>query len=184
MRTINNLVIEIAKSYVGQKEKPNNSGFIDPYLEEKMISIGWAYGWAWCSLFTELIWKEAYEVYDPKLIPILNNLFNVSAVKTFSNFNELKDFEVNQVPEKGSIVIWQNYKNFKPLWTGHAGIVTCDTHSLGNGFVDDEKIDTVEGNTNALGGREGDCVAEKIRTINFEPIEKGLVMLGFIHPLK
>ena len=44
-------------------------------------------------------------------------------------------------------------------------------------------IGTVEGNTNSSGGREGIEVAQKKRKINFEPKERGLVMLGFIHPI-
>ena len=33
---------EVARLDIGQKEKPGNSGFVDPQLEKDMRAIGWA----------------------------------------------------------------------------------------------------------------------------------------------
>ena len=161
-------VVEIANSYVGEREKLNNSGFIDSEFEERMDKVGWKTGQAWCAYFSELVWKEAYP--DNKE---LDKLFSAGAVATYTNFAASKNFVCDKVPEAGAVVIWQYYKNGMPHWSGHAGIVE---------FIEGNTIHTIEGNTNAAGGREGIEVAKKIRPLDFEPKDKGLVLKGFIKP--
>lgn len=169
---INEIIVETALKYVGQKEIKNNSGFIDFDFWQKMKNVGFNNGWAWCALFTELVWKEAYQIYNPIMFEEIDNLFSESATKTYNNFKKY-GWTVNKIAEPGSLIIWQYYEENKPTWKGHAGIVKL----LANEF-----IHTIEGNTNLAGHREGDQVAEKIRKYNFNPVQKGLVLLGFIHP--
>jgi hypothetical protein len=158
---------EIALKYVGQQEKINNSGFKDENFEARMDKVGWQFGQAWCAFFAELVWKEAF----PEKFKELDHLFNGGAVATWNNFSKNSDFVCDKVPEPGALVIWQNYKNGMPHWTGHVGIVVS---------VSETSIISVEGNTNSKGGREGVEVAKKIRPLNFETKQSGLVLKGFI----
>jgi len=73
---------EVAKKYIGNTEKPNNSGWFDAEFERRMKEVGWLTGQAWCSYFAELCFKEAY----PDKYKKVQNLFDASAVKTFSKF--------------------------------------------------------------------------------------------------
>jgi hypothetical protein len=172
MRTINEIITDTAKQYIGQKELKGNSGFTDPVFWDKMSMVGFDLGEAWCALFTELVWKEAYQQYDATRFAELDKLFSDSATKTFKNFKAAL-WEVDQIAERGALIIWQYYDNGKPTWKGHAGIVK---------MLSNELIYTIEGNTNVAGSREGEQVAEKIRKYSFAPVQKGLVLLGFIHP--
>ena len=64
----------------------------------------------------------------------------------------------------------------KHLSIDSTNILDASAEVLDNGY-----IKTIEGNTNARGGREGYTVAEKKRKIDFKK-NHGLRMLGFIKP--
>lgn len=167
------LIIEIAQSYIGQKEIPQNKGFYDKEFQNKMKQMGWLIGQAWCAYFTELVWKEAFKQFDPSKLKILDELFSGSSQATFNNFNKngkKYGFEVTDKPLPGSIVIWQYLSN---ATLGHAAILINSDESKG-------RIYTVEGNTNAGGSREGDVVAAKIRNLTFNPVGN-LKLRGFIN---
>lgn len=172
--TINKEVLLRAIAEIGQKEIPPNAGFIDKEFEERMKLFGFVPGNAWCALFAEMIWSEAYAGWDTTIVSRLQKLFSASAVTTFNNFKTTKDFIVNRTFEVGCLVIWQTYKDGKAHWTGHL--------ALGKGYNKAKNlITTIDGNTNQAGAREGVVVAEKSRVLNFEPIQNGLVCLGFVH---
>lgn len=171
---INELIVDIARSFVGMQEIPGNMGFKDDVFEDLMEDCGWQKGQAWCTYFTELVWKIAYQEYNSSVIPTLDRLFSAGAVKTYNNFKQSGKFIVDKKPEIGSVVIWQTWKDNLPQWTGHAGIVTE--------IIGGNKIRTIEGNTNSKGGREGIEVAEKIRRLSFD-VRSGLVVKGFIKPM-
>ena len=181
---LTNIIQTVANKYIGEKEIKGNQGFKNPEFERKMKAVGFQEGHAWCAYFAELVWKEAYQQYDSTFIPILDKLFSASAVQTFRNFENFDGFETDrECPEVGDVVIWQNYKNGKPHWTGHAGIVVS-TES-----IDDPNcyyrihydFESVEGNTNSQGGREGIEVAIKKRN-TYTHSGNGLNILGFIKP--
>lgn len=155
-------VVDIARKYIGQTEKPGNAGFSDAEFEIRMKAVGFQKGHAWCSYFAELCFKEAYPEKE------LDKLFSASAVQTFKNFKDA-GYPVDLIPEAGKLVIWQNMTQGIPQWSGHVGIVTV---VMANCFS------TIEGNTNDSGGREGIEVAEKVRTLNRK--HTGLNVLGFI----
>jgi len=159
--------IEFAEKYIGQTETPGNSGFIDSVFQEKIVECGWDKGEAWCAYFVELVWKEAF----PELYEIFDELFSSGAVRTWNNFRKYPGFICDEEEAPGAIVIWQNYKNGAPHWTGHAGILI----KIENGL-----IYSIDGNTNKSGSREGVMVDAKIRKLNFLPVNKGLVCKGFI----
>lgn len=152
------VVVEVAKNYLGHKEMPGNIFDVKSPLGKIIIEAGQRDGEAWCAYFTEAIFVET-----------LRKLFSASAVQTFKNFKDA-GYEVSDVPFVGALVIWQRYKDGKPTWQGHAGIVS-KVNSDGS-FV------AVEGNTNSAGSREGDSVQEKTRR-NVR-VENGLNILGFV----
>lgn len=128
-----------------------------------MESVGFQSGQAWCAYFAELVFKEAYPSNKD-----LDKHFSASAVTTFYNFQKA-NYKILSKPEVGSLVIWQNQKDGKPQWTGHAGVVV---ESNGDSFK------SVEGNTNDVGGREGYIVALKSRKV--QQVKNGLQILGFV----
>lgn len=99
-------------------------------------------------------------------------LITGNSQSTLSNFNKDKSgyFCVTDSATEGAIVIWQQFKNGKGLWSGHAGIV-IEKHPTY--FI------TVEGNTNNTGGREGYIVAKKSRKYNRD-VQNGLRLRKFI----
>ncbi len=170
--TIQDEIREIANLYIGQTEKPGNMGWDDMRFQQLMTECGWNTGQAWCAYFTEMVWKLAYGNY-PEVVAELDKLFSAGAIATYNNFSQATGWKVDKKPSVGSVVIWQYWHDNKPTWKGHAGIVT--------GICGGNEVITVEGNTNAHGGREGIEVAEKRRMLSFDA-RSGLVMKGFIHP--
>lgn len=163
-------IVRIAKSYIGKTEKPGNAGFTDAEFEKKMTAVGWIKLQAWCSYFTELVWKEAYSGH-PEILADLNRLFAASATATYKNFDLDPNWEVGPEPRIGAIAIWRHGIG----WQGHAGIDT----SLGA----NNKFATIEGNTNDMGGREGYIVDDKdTRKLNAPFTKTGLNLIGFIYP--
>lgn len=172
METINNLIIKQALKYVGERELKGNSGFENETFWMKMEAVGFNPGEAWCALFAELVWREGYGFYNSLFGLQLEKLFSESAVATFNNFRK-SDWITSLEPEPADLVIWQMYKDGRPHWSGHAGIVSK---------VFTEDFDSIEGNTNASGGREGVEVAIKRRPLDFTPKNHGLVLKGFVKP--
>lgn len=161
-------IVQAAKFYIGQTEKPNNGGFTNKSFEAEMVKAGFYKGAPWCAFFVKLIWLKAYKD-NPHLAETIKQLNTGGALDTLKKHKSNGTFEVKDNPVPGAIVIWKLGNGPK----GHAGIVT---EIKGNIML------TVEGNTNAMGSREGDCVALKTRTINRPFGAKGLNVAGYIHP--
>jgi hypothetical protein len=160
-------IVEEALSYVGQREKKGNSGFLDPKFEAEMREEGWQYGWAWCAVFGKVVFKNVY----PERAEELNDLFSPSAVTTFNNFKKA-GYHINTLPEVGNMVVWQTMKEGKPQATGHLGIVV----KLNNSW----RFQSVEGNGNDEGGREGVEVALQLDRATKKDVWNGLKVLGFV----
>ena len=157
-------LIEIARSFVGQKELPGNK-FEDTELGKLLHEAGQRDGEAWCAYFGEAMCAKAY----PEKSKDIQKYFSASAVQTFRNF-VAANFSVTAVPLPGSLVIWQKYEAGKALWQGHLGIVT---------EVVPGSFKSVEGNSNAAGSRDSDSVVENTRIEKFNP--NGLSVMGFIN---
>jgi len=170
METLRGAIVSYATDYIGKMEIKGNQGFKDAEFEDKMESVGFQDGYAWCCLFTELCWVEAYRDFN-KDSSIINEEFSAGTVRTFRHFKSLG--WTSDTPEVGDVVIWQTYKDGKAKTTGHAAIVVD--------ISEEGYVGTIEGNTNAAGGREGNTVAPKRRKIDFDN-NNGLRMLGFIKP--
>lgn len=160
--------LEVAKSYLGQKEIKGNKGFEDKEFEKRMSAVGFKSGFAWCSLFAELCYISAF--VDKK--DELTKLFSAGAVKTMSNFKKSKNWTFTEKPQAGALVFFQTIRDGKKHWTGHVGIVEK---------VNKDSFTCIEGNTNGNGGREGIEVARRIRKYNFNN-RNGLVLQGFVIP--
>jgi len=78
--------IRIAKSYIGQREKPGNSGFLDEAFETEMKAVGFKKGDAWCSTFAKLVFIKANTLTGPQeKVDKLRKLMTPGTLLTFSN---------------------------------------------------------------------------------------------------
>lgn len=166
---IGNKIANIAAKYLGQSEKPNNSGFHDAVFEMRMRQVGWQKSQAWCAYFAEMVYKEAYE--STQYIFEVNKYCSASATTTYKNFDIAKNWQVSQTPQIGALAVWRHGIS----WQGHIGIVSS---------VFEDKFTCIEGNTNNSGGREGIEVAEKTRKLDFTVKENALNLIGFVIPLQ
>lgn len=160
-----------AKKFLGQDELPGNTGFKSGWLEAKMKSVGWKVGEPWCMYLVKIIWLDKY----PEIKDYIKKLITGSTQTSFNNILKSKSdlLSIRAYPEVGDIAIWQYHdKNGNPKWTGHGAVVVK---------VNGEKFQTVEGNTNETGSREGYTVAEKIHNIDEYDKVSGLKLKGFIH---
>lgn len=176
MTPIQKKIVEIAYSYVGEKETAGNSGFVSKKFLQEMQQAGWQRGWAWCACFVELVWTKAYagETQYPHKFEQAVKLITPSAVATWNNFKAIG--HTSATPVEGALVVWRQGLG----WSGHIGIVT----KVGKeALKPNDLFQTVEGNTNKAGGREGEVVAIKDRRLQFTNSKAGLNLLGFIHPL-
>lgn len=171
MENANELIVEKARQYIGQKEIKGNAGWIDKFFQEKMTAVGWEKGQAWCAYFAELVWREVYGGLNSIIETDLRTLFSAGATKTFNNFENSSKYKkyVSRKPSIGALAIFC----YGTGWQGHVGIVTA---------IRGNQIKLIEGNTNAVGGREGEEVAEKTRMIDYNIVDKRLNLMGFIHP--
>ena len=159
-------IVDTARKYLGQTEKNNNSGWIDPTFEAKMKAVGWQIGHSWCCYFTELVAVEAF-AGDADKLQAFKHLFQASCTATYANFSGSSKFKVGKVPKVGALMVWRLGQG----WKGHIGIV----EEVGDGW-----IKTIEGNTNDQGGREGIEVARKRRRYAWTN-GPGLNLIGFIY---
>jgi hypothetical protein len=157
-------LISKAKAYIGQKEISGNAGFIDKEFENKLRFIGWQPPMAWCAAFAKRCVYEAATMDEWKRI---GEHMNMSALGTYNSL-KAAGCKISQVPVVGSLAVWQHGSTVQ----GHIGIVSS--------VQDDTNFTSIEGNTNALGGREGDIVAEKKRktTPMGNLTLKGFVLIG------
>jgi hypothetical protein len=154
---------KVATKYIGKTETPNNSGFSDKEFQKRMEQVGWSIGQSWCAYFTELCAIEAF----PSLKDELTKLFSASATATWKNFQI--DKKTSITPKVGSLAVWR-YGNG---WQGHIGVVSK--------IVDDKTFESIEGNTNDKGGREGYIVTPRTRKIGSKYSSAGLNLIGFIN---
>lgn len=174
--TINEIIVDEARIYVGRQELPGNSGFKNPAFQKVMEKMGWKKGQSWCDYLAELAYKGGY--YRAGKLDIkesLSGLFTGGAVASYRNFKNA-GWKVSNEPVVGALVIFQKGGS----WQGHVGIVS-EVGVLKNGI---EHFRCIEGNTTEAGSREGTTVLEKLRPLyvpNVIAFGK-LQILGFVHP--
>jgi hypothetical protein len=162
-------LIETARKYIGQKEMTGNKFIDDPKVKgdlgERIKAAGQKDGEAWCAYFVEAVLRETY----PDRSSEIDKYISASAVKTFENLKKA-GYKVSKLPTVGDIVVWQKYKEGKPIWQGHIGIVSKVIN--GNVFM------SIEGNTNNGKSREGTTVLENRHTCSV--LTNGLNVMGFV----
>lgn len=162
--------IEIAKTFIGEKEKPGNGGFYNEKLQAIMTEAGHKRGEAWCCYFAEACFCESAKLAgDIDRLKKLRYLFSANCVVTFNNFKDA-GFKISKTPVVGALVIFRKIVEGKPTTSGHAGI--CST------LINSGSFTAIEGNTNRDGGREGDSVRDKMRFIR--KVYNGLELMGFV----
>jgi len=170
-RLIDDLIVEKAEEFIGQKEKPGNMGFRVKWFDKLMRSVGFRDTHAWCVYFAELVWVETYRENDDRKLPSFKALFTGGAVRTFRRFKKDPRYTVVDTPTKGGVLFWQTWKNGKPTSMGHAAICSRSSGT--------HMIHSIDGNTNSAGGREGVEVAPKSRRNN-KGEKRGLIYLGCV----
>ncbi|QNK63952.1 CHAP domain-containing protein [Pedobacter sp. PAMC26386] len=165
-------IIAVAESYRGIIEIKPNKGFGNAVFDKKIRQVGFYTGAPWCAFFTKLVFTEAYADHVA-MKAIINQCASGNAQATLKNFKANGTFATGQVPKPGAIVIWQLGSGT----SGHAGIVKS-VDEVANTMI------TIEGNTNASGSREGDRVAQKLRTIKRPFQAAGLNVLGYVYPVE
>lgn len=164
-------IVAASRYYIGYREKKGNKGFLSASFEKEMKSIGWYLGAPWCMFFVKLIWRKAYK-NDERLLDVVNRMLNGSALMSLNNIKNNGTFTVSDTPVPGAIVIWRLGNST----SGHAAIVMP--------YEGVNTFKTTEGNTNDHGSREGEVVAEKLRTLTRAFKAEGLNLVGFIHPIE
>ena len=163
--------LEYGKTLLGKSEDPkqgNNRGFKDKAFEKLMRIVGWIPGYSWCALFVRLCVKNGL----PDKWNKLKALLNPSVMKTLNNLLAA-GYTLSRVPTPGAIVFWQLYKNGKPTAQGHIGIVNNEGITAIN-------FQSLEGNTDVAGSRDGGTTAMKTRIIDFTKKKDGLTLIGFV----
>ena len=162
----------IARKYLGQQEISGNQGFLNKTFEKMMRAIGFYTGAPWCGFFARLVWKEAG----------LNFLFiSPSSKKQVDASAKGKKMEGNwhTIPVVGAIAVWANFKKGKRQSQGHFSVVERLYEKDGKSM-----FDTIDGNSNSKGGREGNEVTFRYHTLDDRIWNKtdGRRLLGFIYP--
>jgi hypothetical protein len=133
-----------AESQVGEREEGNNGGVaVRKYQNATWLEPG---AWPWCAAFVCWSFKEALK----KSVQVINRPRTAGAWD-FENWATKEGAELikpasDTLVKRGDIVVYT---------FSHIGIAVSDEL--------DGKVDTVEGNTNTGGDREGDGVYRKTR---------------------
>jgi hypothetical protein len=140
--TLQEKALEVAITQIGVQEAPghkNKGRDVEKYL----ASIGLGPGYAWCMAFMYWCFNEASEKMGRK-----NPLFRTGGV--LEQWRQRKATFRALTPQPGDIFIMDYGKG-----TGHTGIVEK--------VNEDGTVDTIEGNTNDEGSREGYEVCRRKR---------------------
>lgn len=145
MGELSKKAIEIAITQIGEEEKPRGSNWGHP-VSDYLTIVGINFPASWCMAFVQWCLYEAAKDLGLKVIPIFKSggVLNV--------YNHTDKFLISQIPEAGNIFIQDHGHGL-----GHTGFVES---------VDGEFINTIEGNTNDSGSREGYEVCRRKRKIS------------------
>lgn len=141
--TLRQRALEIAITQIGQKEKPIGSNWGHP-VQDYLASVGIHFAASWCFAFVYWCFRQAAEELNViNLCPKTGGVLNAWRLGV--------KFRVIATPQPGDIFIMDLGHGL-----GHAGIVEE------NGS-DGIHVNTIDGNTNDNGSREGIEVERKVR---------------------
>lgn len=169
METLQNAIITAARRDIGQREIPPNKGFVNPDFEAALRAVGWQTGWAWCAMACKRWWSLAYQETLPEMLKDVQDCFSPAVQATERRFRRTFPQCVSQAPALGALAVFHSGSTAK----GHIGVVTV---------IGQQSFQSIEGNTNADGGREGIEVALRTRKLDFTKKDNGLWLACFIHP--
>lgn len=150
MSNLKNLALATAQSQVGQKENPIGSNWGHP-IQDYLASVGIGFAASWCMSFVYWCWSHA-----SLQAGLANPLMKTGGVLNQWNNRASNRVEIAEgvnpygIIQPGDIMIIREGATL-----GHAGIVES--------VSEDGTINTIEGNTNDNGSREGFEVARKTR---------------------
>ena len=146
--------LKVAITQVGVQEDPvgsNTGKEVNAYLN----SVGLRPGNAWCMAFVYWCFQQACEKLGVTTVPVVHTAGVLDCWNRTKSSMKIMALEAKSRPslvQAGDQIIFRHANN-----TGHTGIVE---------LVDGNSVHTIEGNTNADGGREGYEVLRKIRPLN------------------
>ncbi len=146
--------LEVATRQLGVREIPKGSN-AGPEVEIYLKSVGLNKGYAWCMAFVYWCVSTASTASTGSATVATSTTTRNPLKKTagvLDQWNSKPELRIS-IPVPGSIFIMDFGKG-----QGHTGFVE---KVLSNG-----KIQTIEGNTNADGSREGYAVCRRIRSIS------------------
>lgn len=154
--TLSELTIKIALQYDGVREQGGNN--CGPEVEMFQKSIGLEKGDPWCAAFVCYCIKEAAKQLGVK--PKFE--YGGSVYKLWTRNESLQSPD----PELNSIFLIDHGLSKKGTRIGHTGFCIAPIVSNANGHPGEQfvgSIETMEGNTNAAGSRDGDGCYHKSR---------------------
>jgi hypothetical protein len=166
-KTLAALALEIAMSQLGQREMPKGSN-CGPMVNKYLAAVGLKPGYAWCQAFV----NYCYEVAAKKLgipEPVINTAGVLDCWNRTSVSKKVMLVEAmrrHELVEPGMQFILKLGDT-----SGHTGLVVNAMPPTNKGAV---LFETIEGNTDDAGGREGYKVARRLRSFD------GKGLLGFI----
>lgn len=168
--TVNNLIelqMDGARCFLGVKEVGKNLG---PEVET-FQSATKAKGLAWCASFVIYVVNEG--VCKALPIALSDVLPRTASTQNLYGWAKKNNY-ITKTPKFGDLAIWRNGNT----WKGHVAFV-----AEVNEF--DKKFTSIDGNTDATGGREGDGVYERNRSYKFmSEIKDKLWLRGFVDMTK
>ena len=143
--------VEVAKTQIGKEEVPRGSNW-GPAVQQYLNSVGINFPASWCMAFAYWCFKQAGMTKElPKTGGVL------------AMWNTCDERLRSKVYEPGGIIIFDHGKGL-----GHTGIIES---------VVGDTINTIEGNTNNNGSREGYAVERKVRHAS-DPTLKGCILVA------
>lgn len=133
--------LHAAAARVGEREARHNSG---PWIDRFLAAVGLNPGYAWCASF--VYWSLIVSGWPADRLPQRRK---AAAVVNWRSWALQADL-LTKTPRRGDLMLWVNADGM----TGHIGFVTS---------VNGRQVQTIEGNTNEAGSREGDGVYRKTR---------------------
>ncbi len=150
MKTLIARTLEIARGEVGVRETPRNRG---RRVEQYLKACGLPGGYAWCSAFVAWCAKEA-AASEKTLCPLVLTA-DCDVLLAFARKHDI----LFSTPAPGDVFLVMA----SPNDAHHTGFVTAVTPGMTGG--DGDAFETVEGNTNLAGHREGIGVFTRTRRI-------------------
>lgn len=183
-RPIGNIIVEVAKIFVGEKEIPGNKGFYNKTLH-KLMSPFWGVGDPWCADFMTMVWMQAYAIKygtgtpeNDYFLKQIRKLFSPNSQRLFNNFKKSNMFNTGDVPVVGAGYVWAYTNNGKLTIHGHTGTSVVSITGSKTIVLKDGTKKTYY-SWSGIEGNAKDKVS--IMERNTTP-EKGKMLLGFIYP--